>query len=98
VAATPRNKEIASNADGNFYHLGLCCTLRTDLSEKAQYCGMFSTPTLRNVALRNSYFNNGVFHALQRDFGLYVTRGIAPEKWYSKSFDGKAVIYDDLLI
>jgi cytochrome c peroxidase len=96
ATAAPRNKEIASNTDANFYDLGLCGPLRTDLSEKTQYCGMFRTPTLRNVALRKTYFHNGVFHTLKEVLDFYVTRDIAPQKWYSKSLDGKTVMYDDL--
>lgn len=96
ATAAPRNKNLVANADANFYDLGLCGPLRTDLSTKPQYCGLFRTPTLRNVALRKSYFHNGVFHTLKEVMDFYVTRDMAPQKWYSKSLDGKTIIYDDL--
>jgi len=76
--------------------MGLCGPLRLDLKSKTEYCGMFRTPTLRNVALRKSYFHNGSFHSLRKVVEFYVSRDITPEKWYSRTADGKVNIYDDL--
>ena len=53
----PRNKAIPANADRHYYDLGLCGPLRTDLQDKKEYCGMFRTPTLRNVATRRVFFH-----------------------------------------
>jgi cytochrome c peroxidase len=92
----PRNPVIPANANPAFFDLGLCGPLRTDVSKKEEYCGLFRTPSLRNVALRKSYFHNGSFHSLRKVVEFYVTRDITPEKWYSKSADGKVNIYDDL--
>jgi cytochrome c peroxidase len=35
------------------------------LKDRAEYCRLFKTPSLRNVALRRSIFHNGVFHTLR---------------------------------
>jgi cytochrome c peroxidase len=94
--AAPRNKNIAANADANFYDMGLCGPLRTDLKNHSEYCGLFRTPSLRNVAKRKSYFHNGVFHTLKQVMQFYVSRDITPQKWYPMSDDGTIDIYDDL--
>jgi cytochrome c peroxidase len=58
----PRNAEIPANADPSFHDLGLCGPLRRDFLDRPEYCGMFKSPSLRNVALRRTFFHNGVFH------------------------------------
>ena len=91
----PRNPSIPNNADGSFFDLGLCGPLRTDLSSHREYCGAFRAPTLRNVALRKSFFHNGAFHRLEDVLEFYLTRDSNPSKWYPKSI-GNAARYDDL--
>jgi cytochrome c peroxidase len=56
----PRNNNIPANADPNFYDLGACGPLRSDLAGRGEYCGLFRTPSLRNVALRQTFFHNGI--------------------------------------
>lgn len=92
----PRNRAIAANRDPSFFDLGLCGPLRKDLSDQAGYCGRFRTPTLRNVALRRSFFHNGVFHSLHDVLDFYATRDTHPERWYGKDRQGRVVRYDDL--
>jgi len=92
----PRNAALPVNADPKFFDLGLCGPLRTDLKDKPEYCGSFRTPSLRNVALRKSFFHNGKFHTLKEVLEFYVSRDITPQKWYSRSADGKVVKYDDM--
>jgi cytochrome c peroxidase len=46
------------------------------------YCGRFKVPTLRNVATRNVFFHNGVFHSLVQVLNFYNTRDTNPEYWY----------------
>jgi cytochrome c peroxidase len=46
------------------------------------YCGRFKVPTLRNVATRNAFFHNGVFHSLVQVLNFYNTRDTNPEYWY----------------
>jgi len=92
----PRNMDIPANTDPAFYDLGLCGPLRTDLRGHPEYCGMFKTPTLRNVASRHSFFHNGVFHTLKEVFGFYAERDTNAEKWYRRNQDGTVRKFDDL--
>jgi cytochrome c peroxidase len=92
----PRNMDIPANADPAFYDLGLCGPSRTDLRSHPEYCGMFKTPTLRNVALRRSFFHNGVFHTLKDVLRFYAERDTNPEKWYHRNGDGVVQKFDDL--
>ncbi|MGH8797540.1 MAG: cytochrome-c peroxidase, partial [Caldimonas sp.] len=75
---------------------GLCGPLRTDFSARADYCGLFRTPTLRNVAARGSYFHNGVFHTLRDVLRFYVLRDIEPERFYERDAAGQVQKFDDL--
>ena len=52
------------------------------LPASAQYCGMFKTPTLRNVATRKVFFHNGQIKSLQDAIRFYNTRDTNPELWY----------------
>jgi len=92
----PRNRDIAANADPNFYDLGLCGPLRTDLAGRAEYCGRFITPTLRNVALRQTFFHNGAMHSLRDVITFYVERDTDPGKWYPRDATGQILKFDDL--
>jgi cytochrome c peroxidase len=57
----PRNVSIPANRDAKFYDLGLCGPMRTN-QPAPSYCGMFKTPTLRNVATREVFFQRPVSH------------------------------------
>lgn len=92
----PRNPRIPANADPTYYDLGLCGPLRTDFLGTADYCGLFMTPTLRNVATRSVFFHNGVFHTLREVMEFYVQRDTNPDKWYARDKDGRARSFDDL--
>jgi cytochrome c peroxidase len=92
----PRNSAIPANADPQYYDLGLCGPLRTDLTARREYCGMFRTPSLRNVATRCVFFHNGVFHRLEDAVRFYAERDVRPEKWYSHDGGGNARKFDDL--
>jgi cytochrome c peroxidase len=94
--AVPRNAAIPANADPAYVDLGLCGPLRTDFHGRTDYCGLFRTPTLRNVALRKSFFHNGAFHTLRDAVAFYATRDTDPGRWYSKNTDGAVKQYDDL--
>ncbi len=90
----PRNPEIAANRDPHFHDLGLCGPLRRDTAAaNAKYCGMFKTPTLRNVAARGAFFHNGRFHTLREALEFYVQRDTRPERWYTAR---AGLPYDDL--
>src|SRR5271166_3521760 len=92
----PRNRNIPANADPVFRDLGACGPLRTDLLGRGEYCGLFRTPTLRNVALRRSFFHNGAVHTLREAVAFYVERDTSAEKWYPREPDGRVRKYDDL--
>ena len=91
----PRNPAIPANRDPHYFDMGLCGPYRHDLRKQTQYCGMFKTPTLRNVATRKVFFHNGVFHSLTDVMRFYVERDTDPRKWYPV-VHGKVDVYDDL--
>ena len=82
--AVPRNPHIAANADPKYVDLGLCGPLRTDLKDEAGFCGLFKTPTLRNVATRKVFFHNGAFHTLEDSVRFYADRDAHPARYYGK--------------
>lgn len=92
----PRNPAIPANADPSYFDLGLCGPLRTDLQDRADYCGLFRTPSLRNVATRQTFFHNGAFHDLRKVVQFYVQRDTNPERWYPHDPDGSVRKFDDL--
>jgi cytochrome c peroxidase len=92
----PRNRAIPANADPRYYDLGLCGPLRTDFAGRGEYCGLFRTPTLRNVARKRVFLHNGAFHALEAVVRFYAERDTAPEKWYPRGANGAAAKFDDL--
>ncbi len=92
----PRNAAIPANSDHRYYDLGLCGPLRTDLENKKEYCGLFRTPTLRNVALRRVFFHNGVLHRLEDVVRFYAERDTLPQNWYPRGPDGSILKFDDL--
>ena len=87
--AVPRNPAIPANADSAYRDLGACGPLRTDLAN-GTYCGLFRTPSLRNVAIRQTFFHNGLVHDLRKAVAFYAERDTQPEKWYSHG------LFDDL--
>ena len=92
----PRNKAIAANNNPNYDDLGICGPFRTDLKAQTQYCGMFLTPTLRNVATRHAFFHNGVYHSLKDVLDFYDFRDTNPEKIYPVRADGTIEKYNDI--
>lgn len=92
----PRNAALADNGDPGYFDLGVCGPQRTDLAEQTQYCGMFKTPSLRNVATRRVFFHNGVFRSLEEVLDFYNFRDTIPEKVYPRAADGTVRKYDDL--
>jgi cytochrome c peroxidase len=92
----PRNMAIPANKDPSFFDLGLCGPARTDLSNNPDYCGLFRTPSLRNVALKTSFFHNGVMHSLRDAVAFYAERDLKPEAWYPRGPDGQVMKFNDL--
>lgn len=91
----PRNDALAVNQDPAYFDLGICGPYRSDMSADTQYCGMFTTPTLRNVTTRRVFFHNGVYRTLQQVMDFYNFRDTAPEKIYPRQ-RGTVQKFDDL--
>lgn len=92
----PRNRQLAANRSPSHYDMGLCGPYRTDLAGQTQYCGMFLTPTLRNVATRKVFFHNGVYRTLDDVMAFYNLRDIEPSKIYPHDAHGRVEQFDDL--
>jgi cytochrome c peroxidase len=92
----PRNKSLMVNRDPTFFDEGLCGPVREDLAEQRNDCGLFKTPTLRNVATRHVFFHNGEFHSLEDVIRFYVERDTRPEKWFPRKANGTVEMFDDL--
>ncbi len=92
----PRNAAIPANRDPAFHDLGLCGPVRQDLRSQQHYCGMFLTPTLRNVARRPVFFHNGVYHDLRQVLDFYALRDSAPQRVYPRDAHGRVLRFDDL--
>lgn len=78
----PRNRALAANRDPRFFDLGACGPWRTDLAGRDEFCGLFRTPTLRNVATRQTFFHNGIYRSLEDVLRFYVERDTNPERFY----------------
>jgi cytochrome c peroxidase len=92
----PRNREIPANADASYHDLGLCGPLRSDFAKEGGYCGLFRTPSLRNVALRRRFFHNGAMKSLEQVLDFYAERDTHPERFYPRARDGQVRKFDDL--
>jgi len=92
----PRNDRIPANADPAYHDLGLCGPLRTDLAQHSEYCGLFRTPTLRNVATRTVFFHNGVMTRLEDAVRFYAQRDLRAAAWYPRQPGGAIRPFDDL--
>ncbi|WP_443111567.1 cytochrome-c peroxidase [Burkholderia sp. FERM BP-3421] len=95
AVGVPRNRALPVNRDPKFHDLGACGPERQDLKGRAEFCGLFRTPTLRNVALRKSFFHNGIYHTLEDVMRFYAERDTNPEKFYPVRH-GVVQKYDDL--
>jgi len=91
----PRNLSIPTNADRRYFDLGLCGPWRTDFKDRHEYCGLFRTPSLRNVARRPVFMHNGVFHSLRDVVRFYAERDTNPQEWYPRAPDGRILKFDD---
>ena len=92
----PRNAALAVNDDPAFFDLGICGPYRKDMATDTQYCGLFTTPTLRNAATRHVFFHNGVFSSLKQVLDFYDFRDTEPERIYPRSAGGTVQKFNDL--
>jgi len=91
----PRNRTLPINKNPKYFDLGACGPERQDLKGESEYCGIFRTPSLRNVATRKVFFHNGIYHSLDEAVRFYVQRDTNPEKFYP-TVHGKVQKFDDL--
>jgi cytochrome c peroxidase len=91
----PRNSAIAANRDPKHYDLGICDRPDHPPAAGQRFCGMFKTPTLRNVATRKVFFHNGQVKSLREAIEFYNTRDTSPERWYPR-VKGVVQKFDDL--
>ena len=91
----PRNKDIPANRHTDYYDLGICDRPDHPKASNSQFCGMFKTPTLRNVATRQVFFHNGQIKSLKDVIRFYNTRDTNPELWYP-TVRGEVQKYNDL--
>jgi cytochrome c peroxidase len=105
----PRNPNIPANAGKfplpTYYDMGLCTAVNPDpvnpyliphvMPGSAALCGLFKTPTLRNVATRKVFFHNGVFTSLAQVINFYNTRDTNPAAWYP-TVNGVVQQFNDL--
>lgn len=92
----PRNLQIEANADPAHFDLGLCAREGGDLLARADLCGAFKVPSLRNVSLRQALFHNGRFKRLDEAVSFYAERDTDPAKFYPRKADGSIDAFDDL--
>jgi cytochrome c peroxidase len=97
AVAAPRNRALPATHDPKYFDLGLCERADADYKAKtAEFCGRFRTPSLRNVAVRQSFMHNGVFSKLRDVVAFYATRDTNPERWYKAgTFDDIPALYRD---
>lgn len=92
----PRNPALAANRDPDYFDLGICGPYRPDMKDQTQYCGMFLTPTLRDVAARQVFFHNGVFRTLRQVMDFYDFRDTDPQRVYSRDARGVVEKFNDI--
>jgi cytochrome c peroxidase len=85
VVATPRNRALPGNRDPSTFDLGLCERKNTRTpSDDGQWCGSFRTPSLRNVAVRETFMHNAGFKTLRDVVVFYANRASSPDRFYPK--------------
>ena len=96
----PRSTRIPKNSDPAFFDLGLCervpvtgaklpVTAAKPPVTNPAACGLFKTPTLRNITITAPYMHNGFFDNLRDAVAFYATRDTLPARWFpqGKKFD-----------
>ncbi|HVZ87095.1 MAG TPA: cytochrome c peroxidase [Polyangia bacterium] len=79
----PRNRALPANQNPAAFDLGLCERKGAKvLANDPRLCGSFRTPSLRNVAVQESYGHNGVYKSLRDVVAFYARRAVAPERIY----------------
>jgi cytochrome c peroxidase len=80
AVAPPKNGRVPPPTKPD---LGLCERQdRVTPTSDAMFCVNFRTPSLRNVAVRQSFMHNGAFTNLRDVVVFYATRTTDPRRWY----------------
>jgi cytochrome c peroxidase len=66
------------------------------MQDQTQYCAMFLTPTLRNVATRHVFFHNGRYRSLDEVMDFYDFRDVEPARVYPTDSAGHVEKFDDI--
>lgn len=83
AVAWPRNRDLPANQAADHFDVGLCERAGAALpSNDKQWCSSFRTPSLRNVAVRDSFGHNGVYKKLRDVVSFYAFRAVAPGRIY----------------
>jgi len=83
AVALPRNRELPNNRKPDVFDLGLCERKDTTTpSNDERLCSNFRTPSLRNVAVLQSFGHNGFYKKLRDVVAFYAFRAVAPERVY----------------
>lgn len=95
AVGAPRNLRLAANRGAKAFDLGLCERHDHPHMDEERLCGAFRTPSLRNVAVRQSFMHNGAFSSLRDVVAFYATRGTDPKRWYASGmpFDDLPSVY-----
>ena len=95
AVGAPRNPRLAANRGAKAFDLGLCERHDHPHMDEERLCGAFRTPSLRNVAVRQSFMHNGAFSSLRDVVAFYATRGTDPKRWYASGtpFDDLPSVY-----
>ncbi len=103
AVGAPRNHAVPGNADASHFDLGLCARQKASTNavgdrevRKARYCGLFKTPTLRNVERTAPYFHNASIATLEDAVRFHFERDTQPQKWYRKADGSVDQRYNDL--
>jgi len=90
AVAVPRNRVLPSNRSPASFDLGLCeRKSATTPSNDEKWCSNFRTPSLRNVAVRQSFGHAGTYKKLRDVVAFYALRAVAPGRIYppGQTFD-----------
>lgn len=100
--AAPRNHAGPLNANPAYFDLGLCMRERAKNEDRkraasdARYCGMFKTPTLRNIDRTAPYFHNASVTTLEAAVRFHFERDTQPAKYYRQANGAVDRAYNDL--
>lgn len=94
--ASLRNGALIATSQHEFYDLGFCGPFRTDSLLDPTLCGAFRAAPLRNVAVRKSYFHNGIYHQLADVVRFYILRDVQPAQIYKTAQGAADNQYNDL--